>query len=72
MSEPLSEGERIRDEFAAERREQIIEALSWWEDSDGRWGYEKAEDVLAAHESEWCGQDPAPADLVLLDDGDPR
>lgn len=46
-----------RDEFAAERREAIVEALSWHEDSEGRWGYEKAEEVLSAHESEWCGID---------------
>lgn len=46
---------RLRDEFSTERRETIIEALSWWEDSDGRWGHEKAREVLAAHESEWLG-----------------
>ena len=50
---------RLRDGLAVERRETIIEALSWWEDSDGRWGHEKARDVLAAHEAEWCGVSPA-------------
>jgi hypothetical protein len=46
---------RLRDGIAVERRETIIEALAWWEDEDGRWGYEKARDVLVAHEVEWCG-----------------
>lgn len=45
----------LRDGIAGERRATIIEALAWWEDADGRWGYEKARDVLAAHEAEWCG-----------------
>lgn len=44
-----------RDEFSAERRAQIIEALSWWEDDSGRWGHDKAANVLHAHEVEWCG-----------------
>jgi len=50
-------GEQTRDEFATERRDTIVEALSWWEDADGRWGREKAAEVLAAHEAEWCGVD---------------
>lgn len=45
-----------RDEFSRERREEIIEALSWVEGSEGRWGYDKARDVLHAHEVEWCGR----------------
>ena len=53
-------GERCRDEFAAERREKIIEALSWWEDEDGHWGHERASAVLAAHEAEWCGVPATP------------
>lgn len=51
---------RRRDEFSAERRDAIVEALSWWEDSEGRWGYEKAEDQLRAHEVEWCGEMEGP------------
>lgn len=50
---------RKRDEFSEERRAVIIEALSWWEDGDGRWGHERASDVLAAHEAEWCGVESA-------------
>lgn len=53
-----------RDEFAAERRVLIIEALSRWEDEDGRWGHEKAVDVLSAHELEWAGLDATPPPFV--------
>lgn len=56
----------IRDEAAAERREKIIEALSWLEDEDGRWGHERASDVLTAHEEEWCGR---AASTVHTDEG---
>jgi hypothetical protein len=48
----VGERPRLRDEAAHERREFLIEAVSWFEDSEGRIGYERARDMVDAHAAE--------------------